>query len=54
VQNAGFRPCAVLALGPTANMLSIDVDGSAFKASWGQLDPTAALDQVVVLTADQR
>ncbi len=49
-----FEPCAVVALGPTANVPSIDFHGQTFKPSWARLDPTAVLEQVAVLTVDGR
>ena len=54
VANSQFEPCAVVALGPTADMPWIEVHGQQFKPSWAQMDPTAELEQVAVLTVDGR
>jgi hypothetical protein len=48
---AEFDPCAVVALGPMANLYAIEFNGQTFTPSWVQLDPTAVPDQVAVFTA---
>jgi len=45
-----FEPCAVVALGPMANLRSLDVHGRTFIPAWVHVDPAAVLEQVAVLT----
>lgn len=48
-----FEPCAMVALGPTASLQSVEFDGRSYRSAWAHLDAGAVLEQVAVFSIGQ-